>query len=127
MEQLSIDIRIPVTVDKQEIIQKLTQTAEKYGLTVKEFDWLKSIYVPRDHFLVRTLMDVYQEVTGDTESKPISSGGATYARAIDNCVAFGPVFPNRPKTEHQPNEYVLLEDLLKAMEIYAKAIYRLTR
>ncbi|WP_068556872.1 M20 family metallopeptidase [Thermotalea metallivorans] len=126
-ETLSIDIRIPVTVTKEEIVSKLSAVAGKYGLAYKEYDWLKPIYIPKNHFLIQTLMEVYQEVTRDTLSQPISSGGATYARAIDNCVAFGAILPGREKTEHQPNEYIVLEDLYIALEVYAKAIYRLTR
>lgn len=126
-ETLCIDIRIPVTVGKDEIVNKISKTAHKYGLSYKEHDWLKSIYIPQDHFLVRTLMDVYQEVTKDTKSKPISSGGATYARAMNNCVAFGAILPGRVKTEHQPNEHIVLEDMYTALEIYAKAIHELTR
>jgi predicted dipeptidase len=126
-EVLSVDIRIPVTVEKEEIIEKLTAVISKYGLTYREHSWMKSIYIPRDHFLIETLMGVYQEVTGDMTSQPISSGGATYARAMDNCVAFGAVFPNSTKLAHQPNEHVVLEDLYRAQEIYAKAIYKLTR
>lgn len=125
-ETLSLDIRIPVRVDKDEIVDKLVKAADKYGLAYKEYDWLKSIYIPRDHFLIQTLMGVYQEVTKDTKSQPISSGGATYARALDNCVAFGAILPGRPKVEHQPNEYIVLEDIFTALEIYAKAIYKLT-
>lgn len=124
-ETLSIDVRIPVTVDKNEIVAKISEAAQGYGLTYKEYDWLKSIYIPKDHFLVKTLIEVYQEVTKDTTSQPIASGGATYARAIDNCVAFGAIFPGRAKTEHQPNEHIVLEDLFTAFEIYAKAIYKL--
>lgn len=126
-ETLSIDIRIPVTVSKDEIVSKLSAVAGKYGLAYKEYDWLKPIYIPKNHFLIQTLMEVYQEVTKDNLSQPISSGGATYARAIDNCVAFGATLPGREKTEHQPNEYIVLEDLYIALEVYAKAIYRLTR
>ncbi len=126
-EELLIDIRIPVTVDKQEILDKLSQKAQLYGLTLKEREWMPSIYVPKDHVLVRTLMQVYQEVTGDCVSKPIASGGATYARAMKNCVAFGAIFPHREKMAHQSNEYIEVEDLTLSMEIYAKAIYRLTR
>lgn len=126
-ESLSIDIRIPVTADKQEIVNTLTKIAKEYGLEYKEFDYLRSIYLPRDHFLIETLMNVYQEVTNDTVSEPISSGGATYARAMENCVAFGAIFPNQTKTEHQPNEHIELEKMFTAMVIYAKALYRLTR
>ncbi|TDT63261.1 M20 family metallopeptidase [Fonticella tunisiensis] len=125
-ETLSIDIRIPVTIEKDEIVNKISRAANKYGLAYREYDWLKPIYIPKDHFLVRTLLGVYREVTKDMVSEPISSGGATYARAIDNCVAFGAVLPGRTKTEHQPNEHIVLEDMFIALEIYAKAIYKLT-
>jgi predicted dipeptidase len=127
VERLSIDIRIPVTVDKQLIVDKISLAAKEYGLEYKEFDYLKSIYVPKDHFLIKTLMNVYQEVTGDLISEPISSGGATYARAMNNFVAFGATFPHQAKTEHQPNEHIDLEDMFNAMLIYAKAVYQLTR
>ena len=77
--------------------------------------------------MIKTLMQVYREVTGDTVSQPIASGGATYARAIDNCVAFGPLIHGELVTEHQPNERVVVENLYKAMDIYAHAVYELTR
>ncbi|MDR7237829.1 M20 family metallopeptidase [Neobacillus drentensis] len=127
IERLSIDIRIPVTADKQTIVDTLSQLAKEYGLAYKEFDYLRSIYIPKDHFLIKTLMNVYQEVTNDLVSEPISSGGATYARAMENFVAFGAVFPHQTKTEHQPNEHIDLAEMFKAMQIYARAIYDLTR
>jgi succinyl-diaminopimelate desuccinylase len=116
-----------VTADKQVIVDTLSQAAKEYGLEYKEFDYLKSIYVPKEHFLIKTLMKVYQEITGDLVSDPISSGGATYARAMDNFVAFGAIFPQQIKTEHQPNEHIELQEMFIAMLIYAKAIYQLTR
>ncbi|WP_342432914.1 M20 family metallopeptidase [Neobacillus sp. FSL H8-0543] len=127
VERLSIDIRIPVTADKQKIVDTLSQRAKECGLEYKEFDYLKSIYIPKDHYLIKTLMNVYQEVTNDLESEPISSGGATYARAMENFVAFGAVFPHATKTEHQPNEHIDLDEMYTAMIIYSKAIYALTR
>ncbi len=77
--------------------------------------------------MVKTLMKVYREYSGDTVTEPRSSGGATYARAIDNCVAFGALTFDELLTEHQPNERTVLENLYKAMEIYAHAVYELTR
>jgi succinyl-diaminopimelate desuccinylase len=127
VEQISIDCRIPVTVPKEEVVVKARAVAARYGLEYKEFDWLAPLYLPLDHFMIQTLMRVYGEVSGDTVSKPIALGGATYARAIDNCVAFGALLPDELLTEHQPNERAVLENLYKAMEIYAQAIYELTR
>jgi succinyl-diaminopimelate desuccinylase len=126
-EQLSIDSRFPVTVPKEELVAKLMASAAKYGLEYKEFDWLAPIYVPLDNFIVTTLMKVYKEYSGDTVTEPMSSGGATYARAIKNCVAFGALTFDEPLTEHQPNERAILKNLYKSMEIYAQAVYELTR
>ena len=44
---------------------------------------------------------------------------------MPNCVAFGALFPGREQTEHQANEYAILDDLYQAMDIYAEAVYRL--
>lgn len=126
-ETLSIDCRIPVTVAKEEIVAKLSSVAAGYGLAYREYDWLAPLYLPLDHFLIETLMRVYRRVSGDMVSEPIASGGATYARSMPNCVAFGALLPDEPVTEHQPNERVPLRNLYKAMEIYAHAIYELTR
>jgi acetylornithine deacetylase/succinyl-diaminopimelate desuccinylase-like protein len=72
-------------------------------------------------------MKVYRENSGDAVTEPRSSGGATYARAMPNCVAYGALTPDELLTEHQPNERVELKNLYKAMEIYAHAVYELTR
>jgi acetylornithine deacetylase/succinyl-diaminopimelate desuccinylase-like protein len=127
VEQLSIDSRLPVTVPKAEIVARLSAAAAKYGLVYKEFDWLAPIYLPLDHFMIETLMKVYRQYSGDTLTEPRASGGATYARAIDNCVAFGALFQDELLTEHQPNERAVLKNLYKAMEIYAHAVFELTR
>jgi succinyl-diaminopimelate desuccinylase len=126
-EQLSIDCRIPVTVPKEEIVAKLSAAAARHGLVYQEFDWLAPLYLPLDHFMIETLMRVYRQCTGDTDSQPIASGGATYARAMANCVAFGALFPGELMTEHQPNERAVLQNLYRAMEIYAEALHTLTR
>ncbi|SHH32448.1 dipeptidase PepV [Tepidibacter thalassicus] len=125
-EEIGLDIRIPVTVDKDKVVEKLKEKALEYNLKYNEYDYLKAIYVPEDHFLIKTLKKVYEEETG-LDSTPLSSGGATYARAMDNCVAFGAVFPGKPKVEHQANEYIEIEDLIKCTKIYAKTVYELTK
>lgn len=125
-EKIYLDVRIPVTVEKDVFVNALSKKASEYGLKYIEFDWLKSIYIPEDHFLIKTLRKIYEDETG-CDSTPMTSGGATYARAIDNCVAFGAIFPWGEKTEHQPNEYVEIKDMVKATEIYALTLYELTR
>jgi acetylornithine deacetylase/succinyl-diaminopimelate desuccinylase-like protein len=112
---------------KEEIAAKLSAAAARYGLEYKEFDWLAPLYLPLDHFVIETLIRAYRQVSGDSVSQPVSSGGATYARAMPNCVAFGALKHDELLTEHQPNERVVLENLYKAMEIYAYAIQDLVK
>ncbi|GEK88690.1 dipeptidase, putative [Alkalibacterium putridalgicola] len=120
-----LDIRIPVTYDKEDIVEKVKNVSSEYGLEYKEHDFLDSLYVPEDSELVQSLLAIYQEKTGDTENKPMVSGGATYARAMPNMVAFGAHFPGSISLEHQENEGINLDEFYKAMDIYAETIYRL--
>ena len=122
--EIRIDMRIPVLADKDKLVQELSQIAEEYQLRYEEFDYLAPLYVPLDSELVSTLMAVYKEKTNDN-SPAVSSGGATFARTMPNCVAFGALFPGALQTEHQANERTVIDDLYKAMDIYAETIYRL--
>ena len=122
--EIGIDIRIPVLVDKEALVACLQEIAASYQLEYEEFDYLAPLYVPLDSPLVSSLMAVYQEETGD-RTPAMSSGGATFARTMENCVAFGALFPGAEQTEHQANERAKIEDLYAAMEIYREAIQRL--
>ena len=122
--EIRIDIRIPVLADKEKLVQTLTNKASDYCLAYEEFDYLAPLYVPKDSELVSTLMSIYQEKTGD-DSAAMSSGGATFARTMPNCVAFGALFPGAEQTEHQANERAKLDDLYRAMDIYEETIFRL--
>lgn len=123
--KLGIDIRVPVTFSKEDFDNDILAVCEQYDLRYEEFDVLPSLYMPAESPVIQTLMAAYQEVSGDMESQPMTSGGATYARAIPNCVAYGAIFPGREKVEHMPNEYLIIDDMLKAMNVYANAIYQL--
>ncbi len=87
---------------------------------------MKSIYIPEDNFMVQKLKEVFEKETG-LDSTPLSSGGATYARAIDNCVAYGALFPGDEKVEHKANEYIKIENLYKCVDIYSKTIEALLK
>lgn len=123
-EILGIDMRIPVTVDKKFIVDGMTRVAEKYGLKYEEVDYLAPLYVERNSVLIKTLVEVYEEETG-LSGEPISTGGATYARAMPNIVAFGPLFPGQEKVAHQTDEYIDINAFVKCAQIYAKAIEKL--
>ncbi len=122
---MQIDLRIPVTVDRDNLLAKLSKQVAAYDLKYVHFDYLAPLYVPKDSKLVQTLMEVYKEQTGDVDAEPQISGGATFARTMNNCVAFGGMLPTTPDYMHQANEQWPLPDMYKAMEIYAQAIKKL--
>lgn len=126
-QEIGIDFRFPVTYPVDSIREKVAEVVAEYGMEVKEFDYLRSIYVEKDSFLIQSLMHAYQSVTGDMESEPITSGGATYARAFENLVAFGAKMPDAISTEHQVNERVSIEDMKTAIEIYMEAFKELLK
>ncbi len=123
--RMQIDLRIPVTVDRDNLLAKLSKQVAAYDLKYVHFDYLAPLYVPKDSKLVQTLMEVYKEQTGDVDAEPQISGGATFARTMNNCVAFGGMLPTTPDYMHQVNEQWPLPDMYKAMEIYAQAIKKL--
>ncbi|MDO5851476.1 MAG: M20 family metallopeptidase [Methanobacteriaceae archaeon] len=124
IEKLGVDIRIPVTYKKEDIVTNLKKISSTYNLEYNERHCLDPIYISEDNFLVKILRKVYEEETG-LDSTPISSGGGTYARAFDNFIAFGSVFPGKPETEHQTNEFIEINDIIKAAKIYSLAVYEL--
>lgn len=124
---LTVNARYPATMKEDDIYLGMEPVIKEAGCRVERRDHLAPLYVPKDDPLVKILMDVYQEFTGDTMHQPIVIGGATYARTVPHSVAYGPVFPNEPPVEHQPNEYICISSMVKATKIFAEAIYRLTK
>ena len=118
---LGIDLRLPVTCEKETILALVREKAAACHMTVEEFDWLRPIHVPLDSPLVSKLLQAYREVTGDAKTEPYISAGATFARAFDNCVAFGANMPHSPTSEHQPNERISIIKLMQATEVYRRA------
>ena len=82
------------------------------------------LYIPKDNYLVKTLCDIYNE-EANTYLEPIAIGGATYARAFDNCISFGANLPGQKDMCHQTDEFISINNLLFACKVYAKAIFEL--
>ena len=84
-----------------------------------------SIISDKNGKLVKTLLDIYNNEFNKNE-EPIAIGGGTYARALENGVAFGPSIVGDSRC-HIPNEFMTIEELKKCYKIYYKAIKELTK
>lgn len=126
--KLTINVRYPIKSSAKEVYDGIRKNLEgtKVELVEGKGD-TKPLYVPKDNFLVEKLMKVYREQTGDLEREPITIGGGTYARAMENAVAFGPMFAGQPDVAHQKDEYISIEHLIKITKIYAYALYELAK
>lgn len=123
---IGLNIRYPVTASGEQCLGALQLTANKHSATCTVLDHMEPNYVEADHSLIQTLQAVYERQTGE-EATLLAIGGGTYARSLDTGVAFGPMFPGREDVAHQKDEYIDIDDLLKATAIYAEAIYELAK
>ena len=126
MGSVGINIRYPVTKTSSDVYDRIREKINPAGITLVIGAGKDPLYVPADNFMIKVLQKVYEDVTGEKASL-ISIGGGTYARAIKNAVAFGPLFPGKEETAHQKDEYIEIEDLMKSTKIYAEAIYELVK
>lgn len=118
---LGIDIRCPFTIDNQVVLDKLTKVMQSWNLKLTSNS--VGLYQPIDSPFVQLLTKTYQEVTNDMRP-PISMGGGTYARGIKNTLAFGPD-DGSDTHMHNANEFMSINLLLKATEIYIIALTKM--
>jgi succinyl-diaminopimelate desuccinylase len=121
---IEINLRYPVTKNYEEFIDVFKEKLGRGKLEEVYLRHKKSLYVSPDTEFIKKLQKVYEEKVGD-EAELISIGGGTYAKAMDNVVAFGPVFKGEPMVEHKPDEYIKIDSLIKNVQIMAAAIYEL--
>lgn len=124
--KVTVNIRYPVTFTDKDVYSGMEKELEGSKVDIVHIEDVAPLYLPKDHELIQKLMKVYREFTGD-ESDPITIGGGTYARSMENAVAFGPLFPGQPELAHQKDEYIAIEDLIKITKIYAQALYELAK
>jgi succinyl-diaminopimelate desuccinylase len=123
---ITLNIRCPVETPYLRTIEKLNETTQKFGFDIEEIREKKPHHVPKDEPVIKILQHAYEEETGQ-KANLLTTGGATYARFINNGVAYGAVFPGKENTAHQRNEYIEIDDLCLAAAIYARAIYDLAK
>lgn len=125
--RITLNFRYPKGITADEIEQKLNDLLATAGTTItRGAHHMLPHYVPKADPLVATLLDVYEEHTGEKGDEMIIGGG-TFGRLLERGVAFGAQFPGFEDTMHQANEYMKVDDILNSAVIYADAIYRLVK
>lgn len=121
--KLGLSLRYPVSFTEEMVLEGL-QKAAYSNSTLTLVRSLPSLLTDKNRSEVAQLSKAYADVTA-LDSTPVTTTGATYARALPNTVAFGPSFPGQKGIAHNADEYMDESDLLLNMEIYMNAILNL--
>ena len=122
---IGFDIRYPASMTFEQLTGPIDGRMGALGFACKERSNSLGHYIAPETELVSTLMDVYGELSGDRDAKPLSIGGGTYAREFKNAVAIGVTRPDRPDLCHIANENILLSEMLFNTRYMAQCLKRL--
>jgi len=123
--EIYFDYRYALDINAGVMHQTLNALGEKHGMSFEVQQHMNRHFVAQDSALIHAMRASYEEV----EHKPLKTltkGAASYARVMDNAVAFGPTFEGKITNSHKPNENIHIEDLIKALMIYLELIRKLT-
>lgn len=121
---IKINLRVPCTYKLDTIFEKYQSITESLG--VSKLGVQEPLYTPKDDYLVKTLVSIFNKKTGLNEF-PIAIGGGTYARAFKNFISYGATMPGDKDMCHQVDEFIEIDKLILSAKIYAEAIYELAK
>ncbi|MGN1051490.1 MAG: Sapep family Mn(2+)-dependent dipeptidase [Acutalibacteraceae bacterium] len=122
---MTMDIRYPVTVNGDRILDRVRKAALSENLNVKVLSHLKPLNIDENAPIIKVLSSAYEEITGE-KCDTYSTGGGTYARKLQNKgVAFGPVFKGDKCNMHSADESLDEENFLKHAQICLEAMYKM--
>lgn len=115
------DSRTPLCATEANTFDVLESKMQPYGIQLTRAGFEPPHHTPADSPFVQKLLQVYEQYTGD-KGECIAIGGGTYVHDIAGGVAFGPAMPGVDTRMHSNDEHIIIEDMLKAAQIYAQVI-----
>ena len=123
---LIANYRYPETVSFDTVAQGVKTITPK-PLSFQALMVSEPLLMQPDSPMIQTLLNAYQEETGDKKTPMVTIGGGTYAKEAKNTVAFGSKFPGKEDFIHENDEKIDLEDFTRSISIYARAMADLGR
>ena len=129
---LTVNIRYPIGITAEEIVELMGAEAEKSGLTVARSKFgVKPYLLDKNQPVIVALNEISNQITG-ADKPPYTLGGGTYAHRLPNALAFGmdgclppEGYPKGRGSAHGLDELVSLDRLQRAMRIYARTLLKL--
>ncbi len=105
-------------------IQLAMHTVEReFSCSGSILEYLAPLYVAKNTPFMKAVTATYEAVTGSAEEMGLAMG-TSYAKAMPNIVAWGPLFPEDEDFCHEADERIKAESLFVAGRIYARLIAR---
>lgn len=121
--EVTLDMRFPVKTTMDKVKELLNISDDHNELAV--LGGHEPLYFDINTPMIKALKKAYEDVTGDHESQMEAIGGGTYAKAINNCIAFGCEFMGEDNHIHDVDERLKIASFIKQVEIYIEAIKNL--
>ena len=123
--ELELNIRLPICSDKDDV-EKCVLSKLPKGSKTTERMFSENLFIDKDSPLIKTLLRVYGEVTGN-DMYCIKTGGGTYAKELPKAVAFGPTFPDTVTNLHNADENLPVTEFEMLKPIYRAAMLALDK
>jgi succinyl-diaminopimelate desuccinylase len=124
---LTVNVRYPVTADREALKRTFYERAGALGFVVKNYSDDPPLYLPKEHPLITILSDICNEVLG-TSLEPYTMGGGTYARRLPLALAFGHLQREKARPGgggHQADECVSIAGLEDMIRVYLRALQKI--
>jgi succinyl-diaminopimelate desuccinylase len=127
-----VNIRHPLGITVPEVMERIKKVVsaeqKRTGLNLSaelQGSGSEPLFVDpkQNEFFISSLQEAYHAVTG-LEPRLQAIGGSTFAKALPNCVSFGPILPDigEKETAHQTDESASIDHLVRNAKIYAYSI-----
>lgn len=121
---ISYNLRTAYGTCQNDLVNAFDSLMKVYNFTYTFGEYMEPIYVSKDEKFLKALADNYETVSGYKNEYSLAYG-TSYAKAMNNFVSFGPVFPEETDYCHEANERINLMSLISAAKIYAGTLYDL--
>ncbi len=117
----SFDCRTPKCATPESLDAVVAHRLAEAGFKINTLTKTPFHHTSADTEFVRTLLEVYEEYTGQ-KGECLSMGGQTYVHDISGGVAFGCVFPGVDTRMHGEDEFIPVDDLIISAKMFTQVI-----
>ena len=124
--ELYFNIRYGLGITQDQIRERLTNEFGQRGFELEFLGTSNPHIVPKDHPMLRAMMDVYAKYSGHTDGVMYVNAGGTYGQLLPCAAEIGTSFdggyrsfdlPQGHGSVHQPDECISIRGLLNATEL----------